>query len=287
MSEEEVVTPPPAEPEADEDLELLGSSVTVGADGKRTINVPLDTVIGLRKSNRELGRKVKDLEPVAARVKEVDEKLTAAQPIINAILTNPQLRAQALRGTMGQDAKDIAEQVDEDAKAAAEDFGFYLADGYTPDVAKGRKVLQRMGGIAKRESEEATRPLASMTLSTQGEANVARVLAQTRDDGTPYATAESIREAAQMIGPQLLANPQVANMLLTQAIGMDAIKGRTPKAVEEPVYLERAGSRRGRTEVVYTEEDRARHQRLGISEQDAKRAEQQLRTGRAITFEGA
>lgn len=290
MSEEEVKPDgeAPIDEGADDDA-LIGAVVSVGPDGKKMISVPESLVIGLRKENRTSKREIGRLTPIAARVTEVDEKLTAAQPIINAILTNPQLRAQALRGTMGQDAKDIAEQVDEDARATAEDLGLYLADGFTPDVSRGRKVLERMGGIAKRQTEETVRPLAGLTLNAQGEANVARVLASTRDDGTPYATPESIREAAQMIGPQLLANPQVANMLLTQAIGMDAMKGRTPKAVEEPVYLENSGSRRGRgrSEVIYSEEDRARHARMGITEADAKRATQQLSTGRAITFEGA
>lgn len=262
------------------DDDLIGAATTTTADGKKMVSVPLDTIVGLRKGNRELSRKVKELEPLAGRVKEVDERLEQASPIINAVLNNPTLRAQAIKASQGtrQTAEHVEQPNDDpDAAALAEEYGFYLADGVTPDVARGQRVLARIAGTARRIAEDTMRPLAGMTLSQQAEQNINRALAMVDDEGVPLATAESIREVQKLLPAHLLSNPQVVDMVINQAIGLDRRMRRTPKAVDEPLYLASAGGRMRQAPAI-TAEERARIARLGISEKDYLASAQKLDT---------
>jgi len=100
-------------------------------------------LIAAKRENRALAKKLKDVEPIAARAAELDDRLNRAQPIIDALVSNPKLRAEALRIAQGtRPSADSTEQPtgDEDPDAAgyAEDMGFYLADGVTPDAAPAR-----------------------------------------------------------------------------------------------------------------------------------------------------
>jgi hypothetical protein len=60
-----------------------------------------NALITAKRDLRVSNRRVKELEPVAARASEIDERLNSAQPVINAILSNPKLRAEALRIASG------------------------------------------------------------------------------------------------------------------------------------------------------------------------------------------
>lgn len=290
MSETTVVDPVPVidgdpalgatgETDAADD-DLIGAQTTTSADGKKFVHVPLDTIVGLRKGNRELTRRVKELEPQVARVREVDERLEQASPIINAVLSNPRLRAEAIRAVQGtRPTADHVDQPTDDAEAAAvaEDYGFYLADGVTPDVARGQRVLGRIAKAAERIADERIRPLAGVTLNQQAEQNIARAIALTDDEGVPLATAESIREVQKLLPSNLLANPQVVDMVINQAIGLDRRMRRTPKAQDEPLWLASAGGRTRQAPVI-TSEERARINRLGISEKDYLASSQKLDT---------
>ena len=269
-----------------EDADDLLNALEVGAQvdpksGQKMVTVPLGTLVGLRKGSRESAKRIKELEPLAARAKEVDERLQQASPIIEAVLSNPKLRAEAIRSAQGTRASsESTEQPDDaDAVAMAEDLGFYLADGVTPDAARGARVLARVAGKARAESAEAVRPFAGLALNQQADANLRQAVAMTDDEGTPLATPESIREVAKLLPPHLLANPQVVELVVNNAIGLDRRNRRTPKAPDEPLYMAAQNGRRAGGGTVLTAEERAFMKRNGISEKDYLRSTQNLAQG--------
>lgn len=268
-----------------EDGDELLDALEAGAQsdpntGKKMVTIPLGTLVGLKKTAKEGKGKIKELEARAAHAAEVEQRLEQASPIINAVLSNPNLRAEAIRVVNGtrQSSESTSQPNDPDAVAMAEEYGFYLADGVTPDAARGARVLSRIAATAQRVAEETVRPLAGITLSGKAEANISAALAMTDDDGVPLATAESIRETAKLLPPQLLANPQVVDLVINNAIGLDRRNRRTPKAPDEPLYLS-TQTRRGPVGPVITAEDRAFMQRNGITEKDFLRSVKNLEQG--------
>ncbi|MBK7473542.1 MAG: hypothetical protein IPI73_25845 [Betaproteobacteria bacterium] len=303
MSEETYEQPVPEQlqdgiPAADgDDTDDLLQALETGAQvdpksGQKMVTVPLGTLVGLRKSNREGAKRIKELEPQAARVNEVNERLAQASPIIDAVLNNPKLRAEAIRQANGTRTSSDATEQPDDAEAVelAEEFGFYLADGVTPDAARGMRVLARMDKRAGRATAAAVQPFAGLALGQQAETNLARAMAMTDEDGVPLATPESIRETAKMLPANLLANPQVVELVINNAIGLDRRTRRTPKAQDEPLYLAAQGGRRGASSTAITAEDRAFMQRHGITEKDYLRSTKNLEQGvsgrRGITLGG-
>ena len=136
-------------------------------------------LIAAKRENRALAKKLKDVEPIAARAAELDDRLNRAQPIIDALVSNPKLRAEALRIAQGtRPSADSTEQPtgDEDPDAAgyAEDMGFYLADGVTPDAARARRVLNRLDSRHGRQTDERIRPLAGVRDRTPKRTSVRR-----------------------------------------------------------------------------------------------------------------
>lgn len=218
-------------------------------DGKGNKMVPLSALIAAKRENKAHSKRIKELEPVAARVTDIESQLGAARPYIDAIVTNPRLKAEALRavnGTRPTNPEHAAEEVDPDLVAYAEDMGLYLADGVTPDAQRAGRVIARLDNRNRRTTEEAVRPFAGMALSQKAEANITAAMNKVDADGVPYATPEGLREAAKSMPANLLADPSVADLILRVAIGIDRMAGRTPKATEEPLFLQSAGGRNSR-----------------------------------------
>lgn len=283
MSVEEVdpnATPDPEE--QDEAVELASLAVDDGKGGKM---VPLSALIGSKKTQRELQKRVKELEPIAARATEIGSQLERAQPIINAVLNDPKLRAAALRGSGNTDTRvssDSTEQVDDpDLIAFAEDAGYYMPDGTTPDTARATRQMNRFLKASGRQTDERIKPLAGVALNSEADKNIRAAIDATDDEGVPYASRESIAEVVRSLPKQLLADPQVSNLILTQAIGVDRMKKRTPKAADEPIFMERQGGRTTR-EAPLSSQERDFIKRSGITEKDYRAAGDQLATGRGI-----
>jgi hypothetical protein len=273
----------PADGGAD-DADDLMTALEVGAQvdpksGQKMVTVPLGTLVNLRKGTRESAKRIKELEPIAARTQEVESRLSEASPLINALLNNPKLRAEALRGVHGGQAQDAAEAVDEDAREHAEDHGWYMADGVTPDTARAARDLARIERRSGRQVNAAVQPFAGLALNQQAETNMRQALAMTDNEGVPLATAESIKEVAKMLPAHLLANPQVVELVVNNAIGIDRRNGRTPKAPDEPLYMASQNGRRAGAGVVVTAEERAFMKRNGISEKDYLRSTGNLAAG--------
>jgi hypothetical protein len=252
-------------------------------DGKGNKLVPLSALVNAKKALRVATKAIKELEPIAQRSKEVNDRLDRAQPIIDAIITNPKLRAEALRIAQGtRTTSDTVDQPsadeDPDAAAYAEDAGFYLADGQTPDLARSRRVLDRLDKRHGRQTDDRIRPLAGLTLTDKANQNLRDAAAMVDDDGTPLATWESIKEVADQLPPHLMANPQVKELVLNSAIGLDRRKKRTPKAAEEPLYLERQ-SGGGRREPTVSPEEKKQLDRLGITEKEYAASTKRLEAG--------
>lgn len=288
MADDDPHDPPPTDPPADPDDAALVAEVDEltrpQADTDR--DKVKHALIAAKRDLRSANRRVKELEPIAARATDINTRLDRAAPIIDAIMSNPKLRAEALRSANGtRTSSDATEQPEDDAEASAfaeNVFGFYLADGSTPDVARARRAMDLMDRRTGRQTDERIRPLAGMTLGRTAEENVRQALAATDDDGVPLASPESLRETITMLGgPQspMLANPQVVDLLLNNAIGLDKRKGRTPKAQDEPLYLEQAGSGRGRRSDAIDPELRESFARLGIDEKQGSAAVKRLEEG--------
>lgn len=271
------------DPQIDADVEQEAAGLATD-DGKGNKTVPLSALISAKKALKAATKAVKDLEPIAQRSREVDERLNRAQPIIDAIITNPKLRAEAMRiaqGTRASDDRTDQPNPDEDPDAAsyAEDAGFYLADGQTPDVARARRVLTRLDARHGRQTDDRIRPLAGLTLNEKANQNMREVAAMTDADGTPLATRESIQEVAQQLPPHLLANPQVLELVINSAIGIDKRKGRSPKPVEDPVFMERNNSGGGRRDAAISPEEKKQLERLGLTEKDYAASSRRLEQG--------
>lgn len=287
MAEDEIVDPVDPAAVVDDDGEAEAAALAVDMGGNRM--VPLSALIGAKKELKTLGKRVKELEPVAQRVTDVEARLEQASPVINAVVNDPKLRAAALRIANGTHATpESVEQPDDDPDAAAyaEDMGWYQSDNTTLDVKRAQRVLARLDQRSGRQTDAKIRPVVGNLLGSRAQQNLAVAKAQTDTNGTPYATPESIDEAAQQMGPDgqhLLANPQVMELLLDRAMGIDRRKGRTPKPVDEPLYLDSSSGGRGRVrETSITSEEKARLERLGLTEKDYAEAGKKLATGKGM-----
>jgi hypothetical protein len=267
---------PPAD-DQDEAVELASLAVDDGKGGKM---VPLSALIGSKKTQRELQKRVKELEPIAARVTKLDGQLTNVQPIINALMSSPKLRSEAMRIASGtRPTADTTEQPDDaDLTAFAEDSGFYLADGMTPDSARAGRVLARLDARNRKQTGEQIAPLAGITLNQKASANLSEAMKMEDADGTPMATRESILEVAKQLPAQLLADPAVVDLVLNSAIGLDRRKNRTPKPVDEPLFLERQGGGRPR-EATLSAGDREFLKRSGVTEKEYRASTAKLEAG--------
>lgn len=279
---------PPAPDDTDEAVELASLAVDDGKGGKV---VPLSALIGSKKELKALRGRVKELEPVAARVSELDGKLSQAQPIINAVLANPKLMAEALRiAGGGAPSRETTVQPtdDVDARDHAEDMGWYLGDGHTPDIARGRRVLDRQAKAVRQVAEEVVRPLGAVTLHDRAERNIQNAIRQTDDNGVPYATEQSIREVAARLPQNLLASPEVVELMLDNAAGVDRRNKRTPKAQEEPLFLESAGGRGRPRDAALDSDTRRMLERVGLTEAEYRaggaKAETAASTRRGIVL---
>jgi hypothetical protein len=260
---------PNVDDDPDDGLETELASAAID-DGKGNKMVPLSSLVSAKKELRSSGKKMKELETRASKAEEIEKRLTNAQPIIDAIVSDPKLLARAKQIASGKPTNDRVEQpeVDEDPDAAAlaETMELYTKEGQL-DIVKARKVLEIQDRRSGRTAQEAVRPFAGMALGQKAEANLSRIMAETDDDGVPWATRESIQEVAKLLPPNLLADPQVGQLVLTSAIGIDKQKKRTPKPPDEPIYMESSSGRRNADAVVSSEEKRI-GSRVGLSEKD-------------------
>lgn len=286
MSEENVDpnADPVADDAADEAAELVSLAVDDGKGGKV---VPLSALITSKKEAKAHARRVKELEPVAQETETLRKQIADAQPYINALIADPRLRAEAIRLAQGGQPQHEQQQQDAEAQEYAEMHGLYLTDGITPDATKARRMINWHDQRSKRTTEEAIRPWAGFALNGKAEQNVQAAIAAVDDEGVPLATEESIREIVSQMPAHLLADPRVVEIVLNNAIGIDRRTRRTPKPVDEPLYLDTPRGRR-RSEPVVDAQLKGTLERLGLTEKDFteadKATDQSARTRKGITL---
>ncbi len=271
----------PNAPPVESDPEDADTAALAVNDAAGNRMVPLSALISAKRENKTLHARNKELEPIAARVTEIDGKLQTAQPILDAIMTDPKLRATVQRIAAGTRATaGTVEQPDDDPDAAAlaEDSGYYLQDGQL-DVARAQRIMQRLDARTARQTAEAIRPLAGVTLQGKADQHFREALAATDANGVPWASQESITKAWAMLPAHLLANPQVVELAVNNAIGMDRREGRTPTAATPPLFLESAGSRTPR-EPAISAKTKASLERLGLTEKEFQQSNQLVEEGR-------
>lgn len=275
--EEEGKKPEDAE---DQELETELASAAID-DGKGNKMVPLSALAGSKKEARALAKKVKELEAQGVKFKDIETRLNNAQPIIDAIVSDPKMLARAKQIASGvKPTGDRVEQPDvhddPDAVALAETMDLYTKEGQL-DVVRARKMLELVDKRSGRVATETMRPFAGMALNQRAETNLTRISAMTDDDGVPWATSESIREVAKMLPEQLLADPNVSELVLNSAIGIDRRKGRTPKAPDEVLHLESVGGRRRVDDTERTQEEKQYALKSGLTEKDLTATAERLK----------
>lgn len=245
MSESDPNVEPTAEPE---DAEIAKLAVADTAGNKL---VPLSALMDERKLVKDLKKRVGELEPVAARVEETNQRMDQLAPYTNALANNPKLKAQVLQMVHGTAPTRTADQPEDDpeAEAFAEMMNLYNSDQSTLDVARARRVMELFDKRNGRQMTEAIRPLAGVTLSGKAQENLRAVLAMEDTDGVPLVTRESVEAVAKQLPDSLKASDGVRELILRMAIGEDKLNNRTPKAAESPMFLESAGGARRRTTI--------------------------------------
>src|SRR5579862_6787674 len=162
------------EPE-DTELDTELASVAVD-DGKGNKMVPLSALAGAKKESRASAKRVKELEAKEAEYGVLKQRLDSAQPIIDAIVNNPKLSAEARKIASG--IKPTSDKVDQpdvhedpDAVAYAETMDLYTKEGNL-DVVKARKALDVVTRVSGRMANEAVKPFAGMMLGSNAERNL-------------------------------------------------------------------------------------------------------------------
>ncbi len=264
------------DPQTEEHVEGTEPDIVVTEDDKGEKRVSLSALKAERKQRQELQARIRELEPVAARSADLEQKLAQVTPHVDAILQNPRLKAEFLRMAGGEGTRTSADGTaqpmdDQEAREHAEDNGLYLADGITPDAARARRALDRMDARAQRIVQRAVQPLASNALGNAANVNLREIIAATDDDGVPLASEQSIREYASQIPAETLAHPSVKNLILDAAIGLDRRHKRTPKAPDEPLFLSSSGGRRSSTPAI-SGELREMAKRVGLTDDALKKS---------------
>jgi hypothetical protein len=279
---DEVVVDTPSEPDPDDEA-IVAEVKQLAADPPTAKDKVEAALIATKRELRAANRRMKELEPVAADHATLKKQLDAVQPIINAVVTDPKLRAEAFRIAQGKPTSERVdqptEQDDPEAAEIATELGFVLADGSTPDLVKARRLLGVMDKRNARNTDERIKPFAGLALNQRAEANLRAAAAMTDDDGVPLATEQSIKEVASKLPAHLLSSPDVVDLVLNSAIGLDRRNKRTPKAPDEPLYLDRAGSGGGRRESAVDPELAAMFERQGIDPKRGAAAVKRLEDG--------
>jgi hypothetical protein len=256
--------------EADEPI-----TTTKTPDGKDVVDVA--SVIHWRKQAKAARKEVATLKQQVDQLEPHRQRLEAAAPILEKLQALPPEQQaaflEAVRTNTAPSRTQTQDPDDVEARELAEDLGLVDASGVL-DVARGRRMLERLDKRAEAKARTIVAPYAQTT--AQGVAYTLRERTKQQADpntGTPYATAESIDEAFAMLkdAPELAANPAVSAIILGTAMLIDKSRGRVPKAPEryeysEPLLTEPAGGRRGAP--VITDETKRLLDRVGLTEKE-------------------
>ncbi len=212
-------TPEPAPVEAAPPAEDDVPAVDVG--GQRM--VPLAEVQRLREERRALREQ-------AAKAAEYEAKLRELEPYAQFVQNNRDLLIQ--RQVAPEPVKPAEPDVDPDALEAARLMDFYRADG-TPDVERGARWLSLQEKRAERIAQQRLAPVLEQRQQEQAARNIQTVMQIKAPDGlTP--SQEAAQAIFSAIGPELAADPRVAQLMGLMALGAEAMRRQPAKPTVAP-----------------------------------------------------
>jgi hypothetical protein len=277
---EPVERPDPADPavEADDDDPIVHT--VKGADGADV--VPVATLIEQRKQVKTLK---KELEQERAARSTIEGKVNEIMPYVEMIKANPKIIEQAQSSTRPSAPATIQPEDDHEAIEWAQDNGYITATGEL-DVARARRVLNHLDKRAEQIAEKRLQPLRQSTAQQISVQHKAQAKAVTLEDGTKFASDESIEQAFAMLPAELTADAKVAAIIPLIAAGIDRAKGKSVRAsrteYSEPLMTESVG-RRGPAPID------AGLQRIldktGVSEKDFRATDSKYVPGRPMRLE--
>lgn len=182
----------------------------------------------LRIALKQERQKRQELAKEIARLKPLAEEYQAVIPTVQALLQQQQLQARQ------QQAQAQQNEADQEALAVAQDFGFETEDG-KPDVARARRVIDRINRTTGRQAQAAAAPANKAAAEANAAMVKERAYKATGPDGNLYATREAIDQVFSQIPVEALQNPDNVIAALVMARGLGG-PGQTPAS--EPVYSE-------------------------------------------------
>lgn len=269
--------------EQDDENEGLIETVRVGEQRM----VPVSELVAQRRANRENKQKIAELSQQVQRAAAIEQQLEQLRPTLDIIRANPRILEAVKAGTHATPGHVDQPDDDQEAKDLAEDNGYYTTTGEL-DVARARRVLDRIEARVAKRMEAQIAPLRAQTHSQAAQAMRQKVSTLRTKDGAPMASTESINEIFGMVPEELQGDPRTAFVMTLAAAGMDLYSGRKPQApvrqpeYGEPIYTEPAGGRRGPAPV--SAELAALGKRVGLNEKQISEAAQKF-TGRSIELE--
>lgn len=233
---------PVEEPEPEQVVEetVAAAEITDGK-GRKTTMVPLPELLDERKERRaateEANRLRQELDVARRHGADIDA-----------------LRAQIQALTPKASA--VPAVTDADAEATAMRYGIYDIEG-KPDLKAGRAIFAdqntRIDSRAKEIAQAEMKPIREMTIKQQ--ANYLKQGAIQKVTAEKLCLPETLQEVLNNMSDEQVANADVVNVAITMAAGVDAMRGRSPRAavqavvrqeLPEPLHTE-ASSRRSLT----------------------------------------
>ena len=266
------IDPNAPEPEAEPDGTITGSG------GVKF--VPLQAVIAERTARKEAEKalKAKDEEfapfkQKAQKYDEAEQYLHQVRPVIDKVMARPDLLKLADQPPAEAPGPLTATEAAEYAK----NFDLYKPDN-TLDVDRAQRIVKFHEVMNQRTVSQALQPFQQQTAVTQ-----AREMRQRLTQVKDAPSAASIDKVFASLPPELAALPEVANLVLYVAKGMDAMNGTvTPPPV---VPTESVGGSPQRTEHAITDLDRRFMEAGGISKKAYEEAAAKFKPGQFNSLE--
>jgi hypothetical protein len=269
-------TPPPAVQTAD-DGEPEGTIVNPGGEKL----VPLGALAGTReklRAEKEAREKVEaEVATLREQTKDIEQikaAWQAAQPVIQ----------QARQAAQQQQPKPQGPLSDQDAIEYAKDLDLYKADG-TPDTARAQRLAARQEALAAKSAQQYVQPLQQQNAQTQSAANF-QAVASWKDAAGVQPDPAILKEVWSNMPPEMTAQPNIARVMFSVAMGEMMIRGKykTPVTPPPPV-LETASLGGGTARTELTSHERGFIEATGMKPKDYEETSARYKPGERNSLE--
>jgi hypothetical protein len=181
-------------------------------------------------------------------------QLDPLMPEFNEFLQQRQNRQQATVDRARQSAGGSDDYTADELEGYAITRGYYKDDGVTADTGRAQKELDIVSGITRRQTRREIEPVRQNTTRDRAQANRDKARGQNFVDGQPVADQKYIDAAFNALSDEYLADPQVAQITMLVAVGLQALDerksgtarrgGAAPRQRSgEPMHIERGAGR--------------------------------------------